>query len=416
MYPLLDHIPWLLPHPRNSLLDWGAKLNHFQRILLTEIAELEQELKQCQDIVRPRLEKLWQGKKKFVVEVTELLQPLTRAKIAEKAIYDALRDRPPQTQNLLSYEANVYRDWLWGEKENQLSAEAVGRQLPADIDQLLVLGAGACRLACDVHIHHHIKHTVATDINPLLLFAASNIIRGKDFSLTEFPLHPLNTDCIAVQQTFSGLKTRLDNFSLVFADAAKPAFKPAAFDVVLTPWLIDIQPHELSRFLRQLNTYLPVGGLWVNFGSLVFNQRRDAYCYSINEITAIAEQSGFRLYDITQQTLPYLKSPYNAGHRVETVWTWRAEKIADTKPLEKTEILPDWILDLHKPIPKNDYFEQFIYTHRTWAILAAEVDGRSSIAQINKRFSKKNNIDVEEGERMLRQFFIDLHYQSQSAK
>ena len=36
-YPLVNGIPWVLPHARNSLLDWGAKLNHFRQVLLGEI-------------------------------------------------------------------------------------------------------------------------------------------------------------------------------------------------------------------------------------------------------------------------------------------------------------------------------------------------------------------------------------------
>ena len=36
-YPLIEGIPWLLQHPRNSLLDWGAKLHHFQQVLLGEL-------------------------------------------------------------------------------------------------------------------------------------------------------------------------------------------------------------------------------------------------------------------------------------------------------------------------------------------------------------------------------------------
>jgi len=39
-YPLIGGIPWLIPYPRNSLLDWGAKLNQFQQVFLREISGL----------------------------------------------------------------------------------------------------------------------------------------------------------------------------------------------------------------------------------------------------------------------------------------------------------------------------------------------------------------------------------------
>ncbi len=48
-YPLVGGLPWLLPNPGNSILDWGGKLHHFSQVLAHEIKALEQEI-QCANI------------------------------------------------------------------------------------------------------------------------------------------------------------------------------------------------------------------------------------------------------------------------------------------------------------------------------------------------------------------------------
>ena len=289
-YPLINGIPWVLPHSRNSLLDWGAKLNHFKQVLLSEIASLEKELGNAPKFTRDRLTHLREAKQSFLRTVFTLLLPVVATRVAEKSLYDALRDRAPSTQNLLSYEANLYRDWVWGEEENRISAELIlkqsGEKKP---EKILVLGAGSCRLAYDLHRALQPQLAVATDINPLLLLAADKIFSGEDFTLHEFPSHPRNSKNIAIEQPFKGLPAWPENLHLIFADAANSPFRQHVFDTVVTPWLIDIQPYELGRFLKKINQYMPLGGQWLNFGSLVFNQRRDAHCYAIEEVYEVLE-------------------------------------------------------------------------------------------------------------------------------
>ena len=118
----------------------------------------------------------------------------------------------------------------------------------ADISpkKMLVLGAGAGRLAYDLHSALSTDVTVASDINPLLLLSAQRVLSGTSFSMYEFPLHPRNSDSVAVKHTIEGLEKTPDNLHLMFADAANPPFVKGAFDTVVTPWLIDIQPYELG--------------------------------------------------------------------------------------------------------------------------------------------------------------------------
>lgn len=409
-YPLVGGIPWLIAHPRNSLLDWGAKLNHFQQTLLKEISELEVAIKTAEGAAHDRIECLLLAKKDFLMEITTLLEPITRTKVAALEHYNALLDRAPTTQNLLSYEANIYRDWQWGDEENELSLKLVLEFAPENLGKLCVLGAGACRLALDIHQQAKPELTVATDINPLFLLAVNKLLSNESFFLTEFPLHPKLTDYVAIKHQMKALENAPDNFHLCFADSAKPPFKKHGFDTVLTPWLIDIQPHEFKRFLRQLNQYIPVGGRWLNFGSLVFNQARESLCYSAEEVVELAAEAGFEIEELNQREIPYLKSPYNAGYRMENVWVWEAIKRNDVPAEKDIQLTPDWLLDINKPVPVLADMQSQYQQSAFLADILSQIDGRRSLSELASRLAKNYEGDEAEFEQLLTQYFLQARY------
>ncbi len=408
-YPVMRGIPWLNPHPLHSMVDWSIKLNHFHTILNEEIQVLSSELNHAENETKQRLSLLLQGKQDFLSQVTDLVSVITQTKVASKPLYDALSDRAPNTQNLLSYEANLYRDWVWGEEENQLSVGLVSDKVNTDkIDNMLVIGAGACRLAYDLHHELTPGNTIANDINPLLLFSAEQILFGDGLTINEFPMQPRSSDYVSLTHKIAAKQNPGDNFHLLFSDAVKPALQAGCCDLVITPWVIDIQPFELSEFLSAINHYLPIGGSWINFGSLVFNQDRDAYCYAIEEVNAIAESTGFRIEEISEHEIPYLKSPYNAGWRMENIWCWRAVKIADVSMTDDLQHLPNWILDPTVPIPANSEINNFAFSHQTYADIAAYIDGNHSIERIGRKFARKNKMDEQEATAMIKNFYLKM--------
>ena len=199
-YPLIGDIPWLLPNPQFSIADWLVKLQHFRQILSSEIQELETAIQYTQGNTQERLKRLRLGKIQFVNCVSELLSPLLQHQPADPAIYDALNDKAPSTQNLLSYEANLYRDWAWGDDENQQTAQIIKNQISLQNPKnCLVLGAGAGRLALDIHQHIKPKLTIASDINPLLVLAADKLLNSGELTIQEFPLHPRRAEWVAVE-------------------------------------------------------------------------------------------------------------------------------------------------------------------------------------------------------------------------
>ena len=412
-YPIINGLPWLFRHPLHSMVDWSVKLNHFNQVLTEEIRQLNNEIKRAPKLTQPRLNRLLTGKQSFQQTVSRLVSPILQTKVASKPVYDALSDRAPHTQNLLSYEANLYRDWVWGEEENKCSAEIALKNIQAEkVNNMLVIGAGSCRLAYDLHQSISPQISIANDINPLLLFASNEIFSGRGLDIYEFPAHPKSVESVAVEHHIEGLKSWPENFYLVFSDAATPALKHNAFDLVITPWVIDIQPFELMTFMKCLNHYLEIGGQWVNFGSLVFNQKRDALCYAIDEVKELAEQAGFEIETLTQDEISYLKSPHNAGYRMENVASWRAIKVKDVEHAENLQNLPDWILDINKTIPATKELQSFAFSHQMYAELASKIDGRKSIKQIASRIAQEKSMDKQEAITMVKNFYLKIIQQA----
>ena len=111
---------------------------------------------------------------------------------------------------------------------------------------MLVLGAGAGRLAYDIHDNFDCAMTVAMDFNPMLMLVAQTVTRGDTLELYEFPIAPQGFDDGAVKRTLSAPKALDDGFQLVLGDALRAPFRAGAFDTIVTPWLIDIIDDDLG--------------------------------------------------------------------------------------------------------------------------------------------------------------------------
>ena len=71
----------------------------------------------------------------------------------------------------------------------------------------LILGAGACRLAYDIHMWLGTSRTVAVDFNPLLLLVAKRVMQGDELQLYEFPIAPKSIEDFAVLRKLIGAGT-----------------------------------------------------------------------------------------------------------------------------------------------------------------------------------------------------------------
>ena len=161
----------------------------------------------------------------------------------------------PPNQGLTTYYANLHRDWCWGDEENEASYDLVAGALPSISGaRLLVLGAGGGRLAYDLHTRLKPAITVALDINPLLSMTTQRIVHGARIALHEFPLAPRHLDDVAILRELAAPSPIGDGFHCVLADGLRAPFRQGAFDVVVTPWFIDIVDEDLRVLARRINT------------------------------------------------------------------------------------------------------------------------------------------------------------------
>jgi uncharacterized protein YbaR (Trm112 family) len=244
-FPAVGGIPWMMPDPRAALIEWRGRLHHLLTHYAAEAARQRAALDQVPQgsLTRRRLEHVAAALDDQAVRVRELMAPLGLAgRSAAHAVHVALGTELPLTQGLSSYYTNLHRDWCWGDSENAAGLAAVMGTLPAGLrpERVLVLGAGAARLAYDLHCALQPGLTVALDFNPLFLLAAHRILAGESLELYEFPIAPRTIADHAVLRTLAAPAGAPPGLELLLADASSPPFQAHRFDLVLTPWFIDV--------------------------------------------------------------------------------------------------------------------------------------------------------------------------------
>lgn len=408
-------IPWVYQQPEVQLLEWQARLKGYLYINQCEQDKLKQGLndKRLSKANQKRIRNLLAARKQLQEQVLELMQPLDLDREAMNAseIISNQQSKTPKVQGLGSYYDNIFRDWCWDNGENEQMLEAVESVLSEDtcLGKALTIGSGAGRLSYDMHCKYSAEYSLLMDINPLLMFASSNVIQGKVISLNEFPIAPLNKQSFFATQTCKAPRAIKDNFHYMFADGMNPPFKSASFDTVITPWLLDIIPQNLRDYIPRINQCLPIGGHWINTGSLAFFHHQAAWCYSEEEVIELLEKNGFELLSSSRRTIRYMKSPLSAHGRSEEVFSFNAKKVKQMEVHSKYEYLPEWIRDTNETIPKNSEFELGSSKHLLQAQVLGAIDGTRSIEQIGELVAKQYNLRIDESVNAVRQIMIDTY-------
>jgi hypothetical protein len=410
-FPRVAGIPWLFAEPNAALGEWRGRL-HFS------LQRLERERQSAaaplagatlRPATRARLESLERATRDHAERLRALLAPLELEQhAASYETYLALRTRLPSDQGLTTYYANLHRDWCWGDAENDASFEVLSAALrDAPPNRVLVLGAGAGRLAYDLHVRTAAAVTVALDFNPLLSIVAAGVTRGRAIELYEFPLAPRGDT--AVLRTLSAPAPARAGLEFVLADAHRPPFRRAAFDTVVTPWLVDILPERFDLTCARVNALLADGGRWLNFGSLSFHDSDPAARYGLDECRAALDENGFGDVLIEEQEIPYLSSPASRHARRERIVSWSARKQRDVKKVPRYHALPEWLVRGTDPVPLSDAFRNQAAATRIHAFLMSMIDGRRSIKDMAKLVVEQRLMSAAEAEPALRSFFIKMH-------
>ncbi len=412
-FPLIEGIPFVFPEPTFVLAQWRERLNHLCVQLESDAKTVQQRLKQKKLLppTRQRLQHIAESYLDQAQRLSDLLSPLGIDDMQTTLeTYMALQTRLPQGQGLTTYYANIHRDWCWGGEENKISAEKVLAALGDEVGgKVLVMGAGACRLAYDVHRQAQPELTVALDINPLLLIAAKRIMHGEELQLYEFPIAPKSIEEQAVLRELSAPVSMDDNFHFILADALHPPFSPASFDVVITPWLLDILPEDLRSFAPRVNRLLTQGGKWVNFGSLSFAHDNLALCYSLEEVELITAEAGFNDFCSEEGKMPYMQSPASRHGRVERVITFHARKQKKIAKPKRYHALPDWIVKGDTAVPLLSSFQMQAMATRIHAFIMALIDGKRSVKEMALVLEQQRLMPREEAEPAIRAFLTKMY-------
>ena len=417
-FPSVGGIPWLFAEPEASLGEWRGRLQFALQKLSQEVAGLDAELKNkdLRPLTKRRLERYRKATDSHRRSLQKLLRPLDVQSLSGNyESYLALRTRLPADQGLNTYYDNVHRDWAWGDEENAASLQQLRAVLHdnAELGRVLVLGAGAGRLAYDLHMQTDCTETVAMDFNPLLLIIARAVTQGETLKMYEFPIAPKSLEDDAVLRTLSAPEVVRDGFHFVLGDALRPPFAEQAFDAVVTPWLIDIVTEDLPVLGARINRLLKSSGRWINFGSLAFAHPQRARRYSPEETKAIVAESGFSDPYVAETTIPYMCSPASRHGRQEKVFSFCAYKERDVDSPPRHLALPDWIVTGKEPVPLLPSFRSQAMTTQIYSFIMSLIDGRRSLRDMAGILEKQKLMTRDEAEPAIRSFLTKMYDDSQ---
>jgi hypothetical protein len=418
-YPVIGGIPWLFPEPRQALADWRGRFGLLSQFLGSEAAAMRAAAAvEPLAATRRRLEHVAAAHEDQVSRLAKLLSPLglNPADIGETT-HQGLGTRLPTEQGLTNYYVNLHRDWAWGADENGAALGEVEAALGGDVRGLgrtLIHGAGAGRLAYDLHQAGDAPLTVATDFNPLLLAVAQAMFAGGTLELYEFPIAPRRMEDHAVLRTLSSPGAARAGLELVAADALQPPFADGAFDTVVTPWFIDIIGEPFAHVAARVNLALKPGGRWINSGSLAFSRAAHADRVGLAEVLELLPLAGFNGVSPRETTLPYMRSPASRHSRLENVVTWVATKTGAPALAPRARVLPEWLLQPDRPVPRTRAFEMRAISSRVNAFLLAMINGERSMRDMARLLVDQRLVSAEEAEAQVRIFLTRLHEETET--
>ena len=203
------------------------RLDDYAAGVEARVASLRQEADAAELLqrTRKRLLRIATGFEQQIEVVQSLFEPLDAG--ADHAVAAAFPGRPESGHAaILECYEHLFRDWVWGARECELALAFVGPLVPEGLERVAVYGAGAGRLAVDIHQSRGPARTLALDVNPLPFLVADKLLAGETVSLPEFPVDPNGEDVVVVDRSLTRPFAVRDGFSLLFADALRPPIRP----------------------------------------------------------------------------------------------------------------------------------------------------------------------------------------------
>jgi len=404
VFPFVGAIPCLMEDPVLWRALWASRLEEYLALVTKRVFFSQQELALPDRLPRTkqRIARLMAGLEAQQEKIAALLRPLSADALA-------VPPRPEARQSLALLECyeNIFRDWGWGSAEIDRVRALIEPAFPDRVGTLAIYGAGAGRLAVDVHRSRKPERTYALDVNPLPLMVADALLRGETVALPEMPVAPHRWEQGVIEHELRFAAGAGDGFQLLFADALRPPLAPGTVDVVLTAWFIDAVPADLRVTAAAINRVLRPEGLWINFGPLRFVGELSQQ-YSIEEVHELVGAASFALQSTSRHDLPYFDSPYSGSRPVETAFSFSAKKTGDASPRPVPGRVAPWIADPRLPIPMSPPLvalgEMSVFT----ASMLNLVDGTRSMADVADTLAGAWQMDPPVILAQLRAFFAKL--------
>ena len=387
LYRTLGSIPILLSDPQGYLSSCRRHLVLLEQAAAAAVRALEEQMRAADvlPLTKARGRGMIDAIGGQIAEISAILHPLLPGDGPDPA-GDSPSTGVPSPLMHIDY---LFRDWGWpvepnGENERALaSLEAVLERQP--LGRTIVVGAGACRLAYDLHRRDSGVETVVVDIHPLLFTVAHAVIRGGTVSLKEANAEINELGQIAREWELTAPDGALDEerFHFLLADGLEPPFRPETFDTVVTPWFIDLIPADLRDFISTVHRLLKPGGRWLNLGPLRYTPDIPAARrFTREEVFDLAARAGFRIGTWHSDSVPYLVSRHNGRGKVEWVMAFAATKLAAPSSPRRAEGPPDWLIFRHLPIPTFPGQSLFPAVDPLTQLVISAIDGQRTLDDV----------------------------------
>ncbi len=388
-YSFVGDVPCLMPEASLWRARAVQRLDEYLEFSAGRLAELTLELEQRPGLLprtRTRLGRIADALKIERALVANVMAPIRSDAIILPAPAPFAEEPTSGTLDLFNCYEHVFRDWSWGEAESQAAVRLV-RQLIArsqselSLQAIAVLGAGAGRLAADVHCQLGPARTFALDVNPLPLLIAERLVRGEVLHAREFPVAPRSENEVVVARQLRCPFSVPEGLTFLFGDALVPPFAEGSLSAVVTPWFIDAVGADPRVTAAAIHRVLEPGGVWLNFGPLRFNGPTSRL-YMIEEVLELVSNSGFEVSAQLREQVPYFASPDSGFERRELVYGFAARKVGECEPLLVPSTDPAWVTDPSEPVPALSLWSGIRKSAGLAEGLLGMVDGQRSISEI----------------------------------
>jgi SAM-dependent methyltransferase len=390
-HPVLGGVPCLLHDAAQARSRFAARFAELSRESAAQRAAIADELADAHHggATRARLHAFADGVR---ISAATIAQLAARAGLVATGAADG--DAIPSVAGygaLFDHYEYLFRDWGWGDaaaQEHELAlarvAEAIGDAGAAP--RVLVLGAGAGRLAYDLHHRLAAQTTLALDIQPLLVLAAQRMFAGETLVLAEFAANHLAAAHAVSDRKLHAPRVARAGLELAFADATRPPVQPGSFDIVVTPWFLDQLHCDVRDVLPAIHGALADGGRWVFFGPLLHPRGKPlARCFTADELLEQLPGAGFEPDACHREVMPYLRAPEGSA-RSEPVLTFAARKLDGDR-----WSLPAWLRGIELPIPRAAVPRRAADPVAT--AIATLVDGERSVLSIAGLLARRGGLD-----------------------